>query len=189
MKRLLACLVITLALTACGSTDAATRATNLGAATLFPSAAPGAARVATATSTQARNVELPRTVTIPTPNSPGASVAPGFRRYTADQVIAALQAAGLSISDVKAAPRDPNALAPDVAAETKTFAIASIAPRGGQVLSFNEPHDLQEMQAWFARFPDLAPYVYIRDNVMVQLHTSLPQAEAERFKVALEAMR
>ncbi len=186
MKRVLICLVITVVLTACGSTDASTRSTNLSAAVPSSSARPSAA---TATATQLRSVELPQATTTPAPNGSSSSGAITFRRYTADQVIAALQAVGLSVSDVKAAPRNPNALAPDVAEETKIFAIASIAPRGGQVLSFNEPHDLQEMQAWFARFPDLAPYVYIKGNVILQLHSSLPQAEAEQFKAALEAMR
>lgn len=187
MKRLFVCLVVASALVACGGTDAATRSTNLGAAP--QSAAPSAARAATATATPRPGNEQPHQTSTPTVNTANAPGTFGTQRFTADQVIAALQAAGLSIGDVQAAPRDPNALAPDVAQETKTFSIASIAPRGGQLYIFTNAQDLQTMQAWFARLPDLAPYVYTNGTVLLQLHRSLPQAEAERFKAALATLR
>jgi hypothetical protein len=45
------------------------------------------------------------------------------------------------------------------------------------------------MEQWYAMFPAFAPYVYTNGNVLVQLNSALPKAEAERFKAALQGLR
>ena len=112
---------------------------------------------------------------------------PTFARYTADDVIAALQPVG--ISDVGPHVRDPKSVAPNTYSDARDFTITSIAPKGGQVQIFTSASDLAAMQAWYARFPDLVPYVYVQGNALVQLNNTLPKAEAEKFKAAVEGMR
>jgi hypothetical protein len=132
----------------------------------------------------------------PTPNlvaaltvRAGAAAAAGFQRYTADDVIKAFQDSDLAVADVTVDRRDPGALAPSGAIESKEFIVLSIAPKGGRVLIFREPQDLAAVQARFDRVPDLAPYVYTKGNALVQLNGGLPQAEAEKYKAALERMQ
>jgi hypothetical protein len=115
-----------------------------------------------------------------------ATPTPAFARYTADEVVAALRPLG--VTDVRPLARDPQSVAPNTASDGREFAIPSIAPKGGQVQVFAEPGDLAAMQAWFARFPDLAPYVYVKGNALVQLNNTLPQAEAEKYRLAVEAL-
>lgn len=114
------------------------------------------------------------------------TVTPAFARYSANDVVSALQPLG--ITDVRDGVRDPGAVAPNTHSASKDFTIPAIAPKGGQVLVFSTASDLAAMQAWYARFPDLAPYVYVKNNALVQLNNTLPKAEADKFKSALEGM-
>jgi hypothetical protein len=119
--------------------------------------------------------------------TPAPTATPTFRRYTADEVTKAL--APLGITDVRHTPRGPDVQSPNTATDQRDFAIPSIAPKGGQLLLFGSPADVAGMRAWYARFPDLAPYVYVNGNALLQLNSTLPKAEAEKFRAALEAMR
>lgn len=111
-----------------------------------------------------------------------------FQRYGADNVVQAYRKAGLSVEDVRAGTRSAQDQSPNVATEAKDFTIASIAPKGGQILVFKTQKDLDTMKTWFAQFPALAPYVYAHGNVLVQLNSALPKAEAEKYRSALEAL-
>jgi hypothetical protein len=111
---------------------------------------------------------------------------PAFARYTAEEVVAALRPLG--IADVKPLARDPQSVAPNTASDGREFAIPSIAPKGGQVQVFATASDLAAMQAWFARFPDLAPYVYVKGNALVQLNNTLPKAEADKYRAAVASL-
>jgi len=111
---------------------------------------------------------------------------PTFPQYTADQVVAKLQPLG--ISNVKPGTRTADTVAPNTYTENQEFAIATIAPKGGQIMIFSSAADVAGMQVWFARFPDLAPYVYVKGNALLQLNSTLPKAEAEKFRAALDSL-
>lgn len=129
---------------------------------------------------------------------------PGFRRHTADEVVAALQAAGLSIVQVTPRPiatatPNPDVLRrpriaggpptePMVEIEARTFVIPQFGPKGGRIFIFDSSERLRAKRIWFARFPDLYPYVYTRENVLLWLDGSLPAEESERFRAALESL-
>lgn len=117
---------------------------------------------------------------------PSATPTPAFARYTPEQVAAAL--APLGATDFRATPRSPQDQSPNTATAQRDFAIPAIAPLGGQVLLFDSAADVAGMQAWYARFPDLAPYVYVRGNALLQLNRTLPKAEAEKYRAALESL-
>jgi hypothetical protein len=111
---------------------------------------------------------------------------PAFPKYTADQVVAKLQPLG--VSNAVVSQRAANDQSPNTATDRREFAIASIAPKGGQLLLFDSAADVAGMQAWYARFPDLAPYVYVKGNALLQLNSGLSKAEAEKFREALNTL-
>ena len=117
---------------------------------------------------------------------PAPTPTPTFARYDVASVVAVLQPLG--ISNVQPSVRDPQSVAPNTARDQREFSIPSIAPKGGQLLLFATASDLAAMQTWYARFPDLAPYVYVHGNAMLQLNSSLSAAEAARYQAALNSL-
>lgn len=111
---------------------------------------------------------------------------PTFRRYTAEDVVKVL--APLSATDFRHVPRATGDQSPNTATDQRDFTIPSIAPKGGQLLLFDSAADVAGMQAWYARFPDLAPYVFVKGNALIQLNSTLPKAEAEQYRAALDAL-
>lgn len=129
---------------------------------------------------------------------------PGFLRYHADDIVQALRAAGLSVVQVApkpiatptpdpGRPRPPRVAGrppsdPMVEVEARTFAIDGLGGKGGEIFIFDSRARLRAKQIWFARFPDLYPYVYTRENVLLRLDAALPPEQAERYKEALERL-
>jgi len=116
----------------------------------------------------------------PTPSSAA------FKRYTPDDVARVLTPLGAS--NFVFTPRDPQSPAPNTAIDQRDFTIPSVAPKGGQALFFDSAADVAGMVAYFARFPDLAPYVYAKGNVVLQLNSGVAKVEAEKYRVALESL-
>ena len=115
---------------------------------------------------------------------------PAFARHTIPAVFEAFKARGLSVENVQpGTPWKQGDLWPNVALERQVFDIAAVAPEGGVVQTFASQQDRDAMVAYYARFPDIAPYVYAHDNILVQLNRGLAKAEAEKYRVALESMR
>lgn len=122
--------------------------------------------------------------------NPQATPTPTFRQFTSDRVVAAFARAGLPVTDAHPGqPWKAGDLWPNVALDRVVFTIPAIAPLGGVVQTFETPDDLAAMRAFYARLPDLAPYVYANGNALVQLGNGLSQAEAEQFNAALLAMK
>jgi hypothetical protein len=119
-----------------------------------------------------------------------ATATPAFARYQAADAVAAFKAAGLSVDNVRpGTPWKQGDPWPNVATDRQVFDIASVAPNGGVIQTFAEQKDLDAMAAYYARFPDLAPYVYTKGNILVQLNSGVAKVEAERYRAALAAMK
>lgn len=115
---------------------------------------------------------------------------PAFPRYAIPAVVDAFKAAGLSVEDVRpGTPWKQGDPWPNVALERQVFTIRAVAPNGGVIQTFAELKDREAMAAYYARFPDLAPYVYTHGNVLVQLNSGVAKAEAEKYRAALESLR
>lgn len=122
--------------------------------------------------------------------SPAPTATPTFPRYTIPAVVDAFKAAGLSVEDVRpGTPWKQGDPWPNVAVERQVFTIKAVAPNGGVIQTFAEMRDREAMAAYYARFPDLAPYVYTHGNVLVQLNSGVAKAEAEKYRAALESLR
>lgn len=117
-----------------------------------------------------------------------------FNKYTAQDVIRAFNAAGLSIINAQrdmVVGRD----APGRMADRYTFEMADLpAGSGGQILIFDSP---ETMQAWTDFFTTLrndpatrssAIYVFTKDNVILQINSTLMPAQATDYSDALMAM-
>jgi len=114
---------------------------------------------------------------------------PAFPKYAIADVLNTFKANGLSVENVRpGTPWKQGDPWPNVALDRQVFDIASIAPQGGIIQTFAEQKDVDAMTAYYARFPDLAPYVYVRGNIVVQLNNGLAKVEAEKYRAALAAM-
>lgn len=129
---------------------------------------------------------------------------PGFRRHDAAEVVQAFTAAGLPVTQVQPRPiatatPDPNTrrqprvaggppTEPMIEIEARNFVIPSLGDKGGQIYIFDSPERLRAKRIWFARFPDLYPYIYAYENILLKLDKALPEQQAERYHTALESL-
>ena len=120
---------------------------------------------------------------------PSATPTPAFPRHTAADVVGAFKSAGLPAEDVRpGTPWKQGDLWPNVATDRQVFTIPAVAPNGGVIQTFATAQDRDAMAAFYARFPDLAPYVYPHGNILVQLNSGVAKADAEKYRAALESL-
>jgi hypothetical protein len=116
-----------------------------------------------------------------------------FARFTAQDVIDAFSTAGLQVQAVQ---RDMavGRGAPNTFSERYVFQVPRIAPAGGQILVFQRQEDLVAWQDYITQLrADSATrrdvvYVYVKENVMLQVNANLTTQEANAFENALEGM-
>lgn len=113
----------------------------------------------------------------------------GAPAATADQVAAALTAAG-AVNVHAEAFRD-EATVPRSFTDRQVFAIASIAPAGGQFFVCDTKANCDAIYAYYAALKALAgPYLYQSPSgtVVVQLNSTLAPTEATKFEQAVKAL-
>jgi hypothetical protein len=116
-----------------------------------------------------------------------------FDRYTAEDVFSALSEAGVQAQNTQ---RDlvVGRGAPSTFIDRYIFEIPRIAPAGGQVLVFETPDGLNAWQEYIGQLrSDNATrrnvvYVYVKDNVMLQVNANLTTQEANGYRDALMGM-
>ncbi|MCC6616994.1 MAG: hypothetical protein IT320_26215 [Anaerolineae bacterium] len=118
---------------------------------------------------------------------------PPFDRYQAQQVVDALNAAGATVQNpVQNMTVGRNA--PSTFNNRIIFEVPRIAPDGGQILTFRSAGDLQAWQDYITGLRNdpntrrSVIYVYVKDNVLLQLNANLTNAEATQYGDALQAM-
>jgi hypothetical protein len=116
-----------------------------------------------------------------------------FNRYTAQDVFSAMSAANLQVQNSQ---RDlvVGRGAPSTFIDRYIFEIPRIAPSGGQVLIFETPEGLSEWQEYIGQLRsdnstrrDVV-YVFVKDNVMLQVNANLTTQEANAYRDALMGM-
>jgi hypothetical protein len=128
---------------------------------------------------------------LPFGSSPTATPLP-FALFTAQDVFDAF--ADLDVQNVEQA-QTPGRDDPAEFRERYLFEIASIAPLGGQVITFNTPEQLGAWQAYIESLRNQSAtrrsvvYVYFKNNVMVQLNSALTVQQAAEFREALDEMQ
>jgi hypothetical protein len=116
-----------------------------------------------------------------------------FNLFTAQQVLDALTAAGLSVQN-PTREMFVGRGAPGSFRDRYVFEIDTVAPFGGQVMIFETPEGLAEWERYISQLRansatarDVS-YVYVHHNVMLQVNANLPLAQARAYRDALQGM-
>ncbi len=115
-----------------------------------------------------------------------------FSTWRTTDVVYAFQAAGLECVDPQPMPHDAS-VAPFVATEATRFLIPSLCETcSGRIYSFDNPADLETARAYYVTLGEVDAqffsWVFVRDNLLVQLHGDLPEDWARRYESALMNM-
>lgn len=138
-----------------------------------------------------RIVEVVVTAT-PTP-TPTATPKPAYEKYSSADVVQAFRDAKLEIGTTFAmGPQDYGA-APMTAAEATRFLIPSLGEdSGGRIFSFSSPADMESLRAYYTELGKASAlffsWVFVKDNILVQINGSLPEEQARQYEAALGAL-
>jgi hypothetical protein len=143
-----------------------------------------------------RVVELVVTATpIPAnPTQPSAATPSGFVVWDVQQVLDAFLAAGLEATDSRPMISDDYGLVPMLALDGIRFFIPSICSDcGGRIMSFADAEKLQIVRDYYGqmgRFSAvLFSWVFVKENILVQLNGELPDADARQYEAALSSLQ
>jgi len=143
-----------------------------------------------------RVVEVVVTATsMPTsPTQPSAAAPSGFVVWDVQQVLDAFLAAGLEATDSRPMISDDYGLVPMLALDGIRFFIPSICSDcGGRIMSFTDAEKLQIVRDYYGqmgRFSAvLFSWVFVKDNLLVQLNGQLPEADAMKYEAALSSLK
>lgn len=122
----------------------------------------------------------------------GAPIA-DFERWHPAEVIAAFRSAGLEVGDIVQLEPSSQGLAPITEKEGIRFLIPSIgADAGGRIFSFRNEADLAAKRAYYEglnrRGSMTFSWIFVRENILVQINGTLPQERARRYEAAIQAM-
>jgi hypothetical protein len=81
-----------------------------------------------------------------------------------------------------------------VAAEGTSFLIPSLGEaKVGRIRSFDSPEDLEKTKAYAVKLSKESAaffsWVFVKDNILVQLDGKLPEEQAKKYEAALNALK
>jgi len=128
------------------------------------------------------------------PAAPAATPVPVFQKWTTSQVIAAFKAASLEAEDARPMTKDDYGLAPMLAVEATHFTIPSLcADCGGRLFSFETPEKLETTKIFYEKLSESSAayfsWVFIKDNILVQINGDLPDTQAQKYQDALNSLK
>jgi len=134
----------------------------------------------------------------------------GFEKWTSDQVVEAFKAAGLPCEEVRPITEGeyrlegkacPNGLdtttqlgpPPREALEGIRFFAPTVCNNcNGRILSFATREDLEELRTWYVgrgrEFCIFESWLYVKDNILVQISGDMPEEKALEYEAALKGM-
>lgn len=111
---------------------------------------------------------------------------------TPEKVQTALKAGGVPFTDVKSPARDPASPLPNSYKDRFTFALPSVAPKGGQVFICEKKEHCDAIYSYLDALKGLAgPYLYRSQDgrVVAQLNSGLQPSEAEPVRAVIEKLQ
>jgi hypothetical protein len=128
------------------------------------------------------------------PTQPTAAAPSGFVVWDVQQVLDAFLAAGLEAADSRPMISDDYGLVPMLALDGIRFFIPSICSDcGGRIMSFADAEKLQIVCDYYGqmgRFSAvLFSWVFVKENILVQLNGELPEADARQYEAALSSLQ
>jgi len=114
-------------------------------------------------------------------------------RWTSQQVVDGFVAAGLECADARPTTDDDFAFLPYMEVEGQYFTLPSLCSKcGGQVLVFADWNDLQVTRTHYELLGKslraFRSWVFVRDNVLVQMNRDVDAARAREYESALLAL-
>ena len=116
----------------------------------------------------------------------------GSKQWTTAQVLAAFKAARLEATNPRPMSQEDYGQVPMVATEAIRFFMPSLGgTKGGHVFSFATDADLETVRKYYQNGSGAAkpPWIFVRDNILVQINGELSSAQAQRYQSALKAMK
>lgn len=110
---------------------------------------------------------------------------------SSNEVIEAIKTTDVSVSAFKDEVRDPDSPLPNSFRERFSFAIAEVAPKGGQVFICDQARYCDAIAEYFEMLSGLAgPYRYLSASGMVfaQLNSGLSPGTAEQIEAAISGL-
>jgi len=143
--------------------------------------------------TEIVNVVVTATSVPPTP-TPEASPTPEFIKWSTTDAAEAIAAAGLEFEDARPMTKDDYGLAPLTAVEGVRFLVPSLcADCGGRLYSFASQADLRLMEDYYVKLGRASAmffsWVFVKDNILIQINGDLPEEIARQYEAALQDMR
>ncbi|MFZ3150224.1 MAG: hypothetical protein WA116_00915 [Anaerolineaceae bacterium] len=142
-----------------------------------------------------QTVEVTRIVEVtstPIPPTPTLAIppTPTFALWTVQDAQAAITTADLEFVSPYPMTKDDYGPAPLSAQEAIRFLIPSLcADCGGRIYSFATQEDLDLMENYYTELGKqsalLFSWVFIKDNLLIQLNGNLPEAQALEYQAAL----
>ena len=115
-----------------------------------------------------------------------------FQKWKTSQVVNAFKAAGLELENPRpmSKPKDYGA-APTIDTEATQFTIPSLGEGGGgHIYSFASEDNLEKMVQYYANAStDNFSWVYVKDNILVQIDGRLPEEKAKQYEAALSNVK
>lgn len=139
-------------------------------------------------------VEVTRIVTATLEPTATVTPTPIFSVWGAEDVQTAILSAGLEYSDPREMTADDYGMAPMVADEAVRFLIPSLcADCGGRTFILSSQADLDSLAEYYNELSKASAmffsWVFVKDNVLIQLNGSLPEETALKYQSALESMK
>jgi hypothetical protein len=123
-----------------------------------------------------------------------ATATPAFQVLSIEQVVEAFRSAGLEVENPHPMLREDFGLVPYVAMEATRFLVPSICPDcGGRIFSFANVQDLELTKNYYDELGRqsamLFSWVFVKDNILVQINGDLPETQAREYENALENLK
>lgn len=118
-------------------------------------------------------------------------VPPAGKNWTTSQVTNAFRRAKLEISNPRPMTNDDYGNVPHLATEAIRFFLPTLGgQKGGRIYDFASASDLQTVKRYYDSGSGAAspPWVFVRDNILVQITGDLPENRAKLYQAALNSL-
>lgn len=131
---------------------------------------------------------------LPAKSAPEAVQAPSeVLGWRARGVIAAFHSAGLTAEELRGETKEErDGFAMGMVVEARRFRISAKEGEMGMVLSFENVRDLEQVRDYYQglnrALPQYGSWVYVKDNVLVQINHEVPESVAREYARVLEGI-
>jgi len=125
--------------------------------------------------------------------APRPAVAIQAYNWHNSEVLAAFYAAGLPADVIRRVPKDERDFSFGGApVEATPFQLGPGPEQRGMIFHFEQAADLERVRAYYvglgASLPQYRSWLFVKDNVLLQINGDVPQARAEEYAEVLEVL-